>query len=66
MEKFVLITKGVQDSNNKGIIRLPPTCYDRVLELKRKTGMSMGRILEQCVDFALDHLVDEEYGEDDN
>lgn len=65
MDKFILITKGQQDSGEKGIIRLPPNCYDRVFELKQKTGMPMGRILEQCVDFALDHLDCGEYGRDD-
>lgn len=66
MDKFVLITKGVKDCNNKSIIRLTPSCYEKVFNLKLKTGLSMRAILEQCVDFALDHLDNGVYGEDED
>ena len=59
-DKFVLITQGTTDSNNSGIVRLVPSCYQKIAVLKRKTGMPLCKILEQCVDFALDHLLDEE------
>lgn len=55
-DKFVLFAPGREDSADKGVVRLPPNCYDQVLDLKRRTGISMGRILEQCVDFALEHM----------
>lgn len=60
MDKFVLITKGTHDSNNKSIVRIPPSCFERVLRLKRKSGIPMCRVIEQCVDFALDHMDGEE------
>lgn len=55
-DKFVLLTPGTLDSNDKGVVRLTPSCYDRVYALKQRTGISMGRIIEQCVDFALERL----------
>ena len=58
-DKFVLITAGYEDSKNPGLVRVTPSCYDAIYALKRKTGMPMSRILEQCVDFALAHMVEE-------
>ncbi len=66
MDKFVLITKGSKDSNQKSVIQLTPRCYEKVYQLKRKTGISMRKILEQCVDFALEHMDDEEYEEEED
>lgn len=57
-DKFVLFAPGREDSTDKGVVRLPPNCYERVQNLKHRTGISMGRILEQCVDFALEHMED--------
>lgn len=55
-DRFVLFAPGCKDSNNNGVVRLPPSCFERVMQLKRQTGVSMGRIIEQCVDFALEHM----------
>ena len=60
MDKFVLIAPGNRDSDSKSVVRVTPSCYQKVEELKRKTGLSMCRILEQCVDFALDHMVEDD------
>lgn len=57
-DRFVLFAPGCDDSVDRGVVRLPPNCYDKVLELKRRTGISMGRILEQCVEFALERMED--------
>lgn len=64
-DKFVLIAQGVTDSPNKGVVRLPPQSYDKIYDLHQKTGMSMGKILEQCVDFALEHLAEGKYEGDE-
>jgi len=55
-DKFILFAPGTKDIDNRGVVRITPDCYDRVSQLKTKTGLSMCRILEQCVDFALDHM----------
>lgn len=60
MDKFVIITPGLRDSKNRNVIRVTPSCYSKIAELSDRTGVSMCRIIGQCVDFALDHMVDEE------
>lgn len=61
MDKFILITKGNTDSMDKGVVRLSPSCYEKIYWLKQKTGMTMRQILDQCVDFALFHLDEGNY-----
>lgn len=56
MDKFYLVTKGLTDSEQKGVVRVTPSCYDNLLALKRKSGLPLTRIIEQCVDFAIDHM----------
>lgn len=60
MDKFVLIGIGNKDSDNRSIMRVTPSCYSKVHALKQKTGLSMSKIIEQCVDFALEHMEDDE------
>lgn len=64
MEKFVLIGRGTRDCNNRSMTRLTPSCYEKVYELRCATGLTMGQIVEQCVDFALAHLDCRPYGID--
>lgn len=56
MDKFVLIGRGTKDNKNKSIIRIKPSSYDKIYDLKLRTGISMCTILEQCIDFALEHM----------
>lgn len=63
MDRFVLITQGAKDSRDKAVVRLSPTCYTVIANLKKRTGLSMRSILEQCVEFALEHM-DFTYEED--
>ena len=58
-DKFTLITPGYRDSAS-GVIRIPPDCYRRIVELRNKTGVSLCRIVEQCIDFALEHMEESE------
>ncbi|MDL2252640.1 hypothetical protein LJC49_01020 [Ruminococcaceae bacterium OttesenSCG-928-I18] len=59
-DKFVLFAPGPADSDRKGVVRLTPNCYEKVAVLKQETGISMGRIIEQCIDFALEHMEDDD------
>ncbi len=61
-DTFRIIAPGMQDSNKRGVIRIPPSTYDRLATLSRETGVSICRIVDQCVSFALERL---EGGEDD-
>lgn len=59
MDKFVLVAPGLRDSHTGEVVRTTPECYEKIYALKMRTGVSMCRIIEQCVDFALDHMCDE-------
>ncbi|MCI5651050.1 MAG: hypothetical protein MR295_02290 [Ruminococcus bromii] len=51
-EPFILRVPKI-DACDSGVVRVSPECYLRLLELKRRTGLPIGRIAEQCIDFAL-------------
>lgn len=51
-EPFILRIPKI-DACDSGVIRVSPECYLHLLELKRRTGLPIGRIAEQCIDFAL-------------
>jgi predicted DNA-binding protein len=55
-DTFKIIAPGLQDSNNRGVIRVPPGTYDRLAALSKETGVSICRIVDQCVAFALERL----------
>lgn len=38
------------------VIRLRPAYYQIIAELKAQTGIPMGNIVEQCIDYALEHM----------
>ena len=56
MDKFYLVAKGMKDGDQPGVVRVTPSCYDNLAMLKRKSGLPLTRIIEQCVDFAIDHM----------
>ncbi len=55
-DTFKLIAPGMRDSNNRNVVRVPPSTYDRLAVLSRETGVSMCRIVEQCVNFAFERM----------
>lgn len=62
MERFKLKMPYPDDSANKQpIIRLKPTYYQTLSVLKARTGLPLGNIVEQCIDYALENM---EEGED--
>lgn len=61
MDVFKIIAPGLRDSNNRSVVRVPPRTYDRLAALSQETGVSICRIVDQCVAFALERM---EGGED--
>ena len=55
-EPFILLVPRT-DPCDSGVIRVSPACYLQLLELKRKTGVPIGKIAEQCIGFALDREI---------
>lgn len=54
-DKFI-VEVPKHETFNTGIIRIRPPWYDRLFRLKSQTGIPIGRLVEQCIDFALERL----------
>lgn len=63
MDKFVLKLPYPDESQNKQpVIRLKASYYQTLSILKARTGLPLGNIVEQCIDYALEHM---EEGDED-
>jgi hypothetical protein len=62
MDTFRIIAPGLNDSDKRGVIRIPPSTYDRLMTLSKDAGVSICRIVDQCVAFALERLEPDEKG----
>ena len=58
-DTFRIIAPGLNDSDKRGVIRIPPSTYDRLMVLSKETSVSICRIVDQCVTFALERLEDD-------
>ena len=38
------------------IVRLKPSYYQLLEQLKKQTGLSLGAIVEQCIDYAIENM----------
>ncbi len=48
-----------EDNKNQSInrtIRIRSESFDKLMELSEKTGLSFNKIINQCIDYALDNL----------
>ncbi|GHU96203.1 hypothetical protein FACS1894208_10440 [Clostridia bacterium] len=63
MDTFRIIAPGLQDADRRGVIRIPPSTYDRLMVLSKDTGISICRIVDQCVVFALERLETDDQNE---
>lgn len=62
-DKFVLKLPYPDDNQTKQpVIRLKASYYQTLSILKARTGLPLGNIVEQCIDYALEHM---EEGEED-
>ena len=60
MDKFTLKLPYLDDySNKQPVIRLKATYYQTLSVLKARTGLPLGNIVEQCIDYALEHMEEE-------
>ena len=61
MEKFKLRLPYPDDAANKQpIVRLSSAYYQALSVLKAKTGLPLGNIVEQCIDYALANMEGDE------
>lgn len=57
IEKFKLTPPYPDPVGNKQpVIRLKPSYYQTLAMLKAKTGLPLGNIVEQCIDYALANM----------
>lgn len=57
MEAFKLKLPYPDDAANKQpVIRLKSTYYQTLSVLRAKTGLPLGNIVEQCIDYALENM----------
>lgn len=48
------------DANKQPVVRLKPSYYQTLSILRAKTGLPLGNIVEQCIDYALGEMEEEE------
>ena len=41
-------------------IRMKPEIFDRLMELSERTGVSFNKLVNQCIEYALSHLNEED------
>lgn len=57
MDKFVLKLPYPDNAADKQpIVRLKPSYYQTLNTLKARTGLPLGNIVEQCIDYALENM----------
>lgn len=61
MEKFRLKLPEVEAPGKQPVVRLKASYYRTLVELRTKTGLTLGAITEQCIDYALENMEDDSY-----
>lgn len=57
MKPFCLKLPQMEDTRSKQpVVRLKPSYYHTLAVLKARTGLPLGNIVEQCIDYALDNM----------
>lgn len=56
IEPFRLQYDDVPDKPKQPIVRLKPSYYQLLARLKKDTGLPLGAIVEQCIDYAMENM----------
>jgi len=59
MKKLVIKKDAEKISSINRTIRFKPEHFDVLMELSEKTGVSFNKIVNQCLDFAIENLAEE-------
>lgn len=59
MDKFIVDTSDNKMSSVSRTIRIKEETFDRINEINRKTGVSFNKIVNQCIEYALERYEDE-------
>lgn len=64
MDYFKLKLPYPEDTSGKQpVIRLKPSYYQTLSVLKARTGLPLGNIVEQCIDYALEHMEEDDHAD---
>ena len=55
MDKFIIDTSESKIQSISRTIRMKEETFDRINEINRKTGVSFNKIVNQCIEYALEH-----------
>ena len=62
MNKFVINTKKSKVDSINRTIRIKAECFDRLMELSEKSGISFNNLINQCLDYAMANLDESNLG----
>lgn len=61
MEAFKFrLPGGAVVGGSQPVVKLKRHCYQTLLAIKAETGLSLGAIVEQCVNYALENMEDDD------
>ena len=60
MDKFKIDTSDHKMSSISRTIRMKEETFDRINEINRKTGVSFNKIVNQCIEYALERYEEED------
>lgn len=63
IEPFRLRCEDTQSKPKQPVVRVKPSYYQLLEQLKKQTGLPLGNIVEQCIDYAIANM---EKGDDTN
>ena len=56
MEKLKIKKETQKISSINRTIRIKPECFDKLMELSEKNGISFNKVVNQCLEYALENL----------
>lgn len=59
MDKFVIKKDTDKISSINRTIRMKPEHYDKLMKLSEENGISFNKVVNQCIEYALDNLEEE-------
>jgi len=56
MGKLIIKANEEKISSINRTIRIKPECFDKLMEVSEKTGISFNKVVNQCLEYALENL----------
>lgn len=56
MDKFTIDRRDGKISSINRTIRLKPEYFEKIMELSEQTGVSFNKIVNQCIEYALNNM----------